>query len=91
MKVVEQGDGRTGWAKEFKCTGAGNGNGGCGAILLVEGRDLYHTYHHDYGGGKDTYTTFTCPQCGNETDVTGVPSSANVRGSKSSNRDSGWK
>ena len=30
MKVIQKGDGRKGWAKEYKCTGAGNGNGGCG-------------------------------------------------------------
>lgn len=74
MKVVSSGDGRKGWAKEFKCTGAGNGNGGCGAILLVERGDIYKTHSSDYGGGRDSYDTFKCPQCGNETDVTGVPS-----------------
>ena len=78
MKVVQKGDGRKCWAKEFTCTGAGNGNGGCGAILLVEENDLYRTHHYDYGGGHDVYTTFRCPECRNETDVS-VPSSVKVR------------
>jgi hypothetical protein len=89
MKVIQSGDGRKGWAKEFTCTGAGNGNGGCGAILLVEENDVYKTHYYDYGGGHDSYNTFKCPQCGNETDIT-VPSSVHVR-EKGSNRNTGWK
>jgi hypothetical protein len=69
MKVIEKGDGRKGWAKEFRCTGAGNGNGGCGALLLVEQNDLYITRHFDYGGGESVHVTFRCPLCYNETDV----------------------
>jgi len=83
MKVISKGDGRSGWAKEFICTGAGNGNGGCGAKLLVEENDLYKTHNYDYGGGHDVYTTFKCPECNNETDVN-VPSSVNVREKESS-------
>jgi hypothetical protein len=90
MKVIQEGDGRTGWAKEFECTGAGNGNGGCGAILLVEQGDLYHTYNHDYGGGKETFITFKCPECGNETDVKGVPSSISIA-SKDPAKSRGWR
>lgn len=78
MKVIQKGDGRKGWAKEFKCTGSGNGNGGCGATLLVEEGDLYRTHSYDYGGGHDVFTTFKCPECNQETDVS-VPSSVNVR------------
>ena len=73
MQVIKQGRRQTGWAKEFTCTGAGNGDGGCDAVLLVEQGDLYHTYHNDYGGGRDVFTTFTCSECGVETDVKGVP------------------
>lgn len=79
MKVIASGDGRKGWAKEFTCTGAGNGNGGCGARLLVEEGDLFKTHSYDYGGGHDVYVTFRCPECKNLTDVKGVPSSVNVR------------
>lgn len=74
MKVISKGDGRKGWAKEFKCTGGGNGNGGCGALLLVEQGDLFKTHSYDYGGGHDVYITFKCPECGRKTDVSGVPS-----------------
>lgn len=73
MKVLQSGDGRSGWAKEFTCTGGGNGGGGCGALLLVEESDLFTTHSYDYGGGHDVYITFKCPQCKCKTDVTGVP------------------
>ena len=82
MKVIEKGRDQKGWSKEFVCTGNGNGGGGCGAKLLVEEGDLYHTYHHDHGGGTDTFTTFRCCQCNVQTDVT-VPSSVKVRRSES--------
>lgn len=90
MKVIKEGDGRKGWAKEFKCTGGGNGNGGCHAILLVEANDLYKTHNYDYGGGHDTFTTFECPLCHNETDVS-VPSSVEVREHKPSTYSEGDK
>jgi len=73
MKVVKKGRQQKGWSKEFTCTGKGNGNGGCGAVLLVEQPDLYSTHHYDYGGGHDVFTTFQCCECGVETDIT-VPS-----------------
>ncbi len=69
MKVLEKGRPQRGWAKEFTCTGRGNGGGGCGAKLLVEFPDLYHTHHYDYGGGHDVYVTFRCADCGVETDI----------------------
>jgi len=69
MKVLKPGRPQKGRAKEFKCTGKGNGGGGCGAQLLVCESDLYETHSYDYGGGHDVYTTFRCPECGVETDV----------------------
>jgi rRNA maturation protein Nop10 len=56
------------WTKEEKCTGKGNTGKGCGAVLLLEEGDLYHTYSH-CRDETDTYTTFTCPQCGTKTDI----------------------
>ncbi len=50
MKVIKSGDGRKGWAREETCTGQGNGIDGCGAELLLEENDLYHTRNTDYGG-----------------------------------------
>lgn len=48
MKVLEKGTGQEGWSTKARCTGAGNGMGGCGALLLIEQKDLYHTHHYDY-------------------------------------------
>jgi hypothetical protein len=73
MKVLEKGRPQKGWAKEFTCTGAGNGNGGCGAKLLVEQDDVYNTHRYDYGGGHDVFNTFRCPECGVQTDIGHVP------------------
>jgi len=77
MKVIKKGREQKGWAKRVKCTGKGNGGGGCGAILLVEQADLYETYSGHYDGSTDTYITFTCSGCGVETDLSwrDVPSS----------------
>ena len=68
MKVLEHGN-PNGWEIEQKCTGAGNGDGGCGARLLVAEDDLFITSHTDYGGDTDYYYTFTCPDCGRKTDI----------------------
>ena len=69
MKVLEKGRSQKGWAKEFVCTGLGNGGGGCGAKLLVEQDDLYKTSRSDYIGDTDYYVTFMCLECGVETDI----------------------
>jgi hypothetical protein len=69
MRVIKKGRTQKGWASEFECTGKGNGNGGCGAILLVEQDDLYRTHSHHYDGSSSHYTTFRCSECGVETDV----------------------
>jgi len=68
MKVLKKGTGQKGWAKEFVCTGSGNGNGGCGAKLLVEIADIFKTESH----ARDEttiYLTFKCPECGTLTDI----------------------
>ncbi len=69
MKTLEKGRGQHGWASEFTCTGHGNGNGGCGAKLLVEEGDLYYTYSFDIPN-NERHVTFTCQECGVETDLT---------------------
>lgn len=73
MKVIIPGREQNGWSQEYTCTGDGNGNGGCGAVLLVEQADLYET-SHSFMGETDYYTTFKCSACGVETDITDVPS-----------------
>lgn len=69
MKVIEEGNGAQGWSIEKRCTGEGNGRGGCGAKLLVEARDLYETRTHDHGGGMDSFITFRCTRCDVQTDL----------------------
>jgi hypothetical protein len=62
MKTIEKGRPQKGWSKELRCTGAGNGGGGCGALLLVEKPDIYQNE-------ITIYNTFTCKECGVETDI----------------------
>jgi len=72
MKVLKPGNGQKGWSTEQACTGSGNGGGGCGAVLLVEQPNMYKTFRH-CRDETDTFVTFTCPECGVETDIKGVP------------------
>lgn len=73
MKVLIPGRNQVGWAKEFTCTGHGNGGGGCGATLLVEQGDLFKTQSCSMGE-TDTFITFECGECQVWTDITNVPS-----------------
>lgn len=66
MKVLKEGPG---WNIEQTCTGKGNGDGGCGAVLLVEKDDIYMTWHTYLAGDTDYYYTFTCPCCDVKTDI----------------------
>lgn len=68
MKVLKKGTGQKGWSKECVCTGKGNGNGGCGAKLLVEQGDLFQTSSSAMGE-VDYYVTFECPECKVWTDI----------------------
>lgn len=72
MKIIKPGRQQRGWAKEFTCTGAGNGGGGCNAELLVEQGDVYRTFSHHLGE-SDEHHTFTCGACGVETDIPRPP------------------
>lgn len=74
MKILEKGPG---WNIEQRCTGNGNGGGGCNSKLLVEESDIYVTSNTDMCGDTDYYYTFFCPVCGKETDIPekDVPSS----------------
>lgn len=73
MKLIEPGNPQKGWAKQFKCTGNGNGGGGCKAKLLVEETDIFRTSRSHYDGSTDHYVTFECSECNVWTDVEGVP------------------
>lgn len=72
MKVLEKGRPQAGWSVEAICTGSGNGGGGCGARLLVEAGDLYKT-HRYCRDEHDVFITFSCPDCGVETDLKDTP------------------
>lgn len=70
MKVIKKGRAdRIGWKRELSCTGKGNDEKGCGALLQVEFHDLYKTYRSYYDGETDTFITFMCPECGTQTDI----------------------
>lgn len=66
MKILEKSQG---WNIEKRCTGIGNGGGGCNSLLLIEEHDIYVTSHIDMVGDTDYYYTFYCPVCGKETDI----------------------
>ncbi len=66
MKVLEKGPG---WSIKVRCTGSGNGGGGCESLLQVSENDIYVTSHTDYAGDTDYYYTFLCPECCVETDI----------------------
>lgn len=66
MKVLEVG---SGWSINQRCTGKGNGNGGCNSLLQVEKNDIYLTSRIDMLGDTDYFYTFRCPVCGIETDL----------------------
>ena len=68
MKVIKKGRKQKGWAKEFICTGEGNKDGGCGAEILVEEDDLFHTTSH-CRDETDYFITFKCCECGVFTDI----------------------
>jgi len=68
VKIIEPGRPQQGWSTEAKCSGRGNGGGGCGAKLLVEQPDLFKTFRVARDE-TDTFVTFKCPACGVLTDL----------------------
>ena len=73
MKVIKRGRKQTGWSTKATCTGSGNGDGGCGAQLLVEQADLFETASTDMKGDTDRFATFQCVECGVLTDLPKMP------------------
>ena len=76
MKLLEKGPG---WNMECKCTGYGNGGGGCGARLLIESGDIYLTHRYYIDGSHDMFYTFKCMECGVETDIDESKVPGNIR------------
>jgi hypothetical protein len=75
VKVITPGRPQRGWSREETCSGRGNGNGGCGAILLVESADLFQTTTQ-CRDETDYFVTFKCSECGVLTDMIDPPSAA---------------
>ena len=69
MKIIKKGRPQKGWSKLAICTGKGNGWGGCWSILRISREDLYSTCRYSAGEIDQYCTTFSCPNCGVETDV----------------------
>ena len=67
--MIKKGRPQKGWAKEYSCTGYGNKEGGCKALLLVEHSDLFKTHSYHYDGSHEVYITFKCSECGVLTDI----------------------
>ena len=65
MRVLREG---RPWIIEHECSGRGNGNQGCGALLGLERADLRY---YDGGGYMEQYpaVSFRCPCCGECTDL----------------------
>lgn len=63
---------------KVKCTGHGNGAGGCGSFLGVSRADVYHTRGSSYDGSGEDYATICCPVCFICTDLSRPPSSWEV-------------
>jgi hypothetical protein len=71
VEVIKPGKFGTVWAMEVVCTGHGNGNSGCEAVLLVNREDLryYPGVPGDSWGSRDPAVCFKCPICSSITDV----------------------
>ena len=79
MKIIKPGK-HPKWTLEATCTGKGNGGGGCGAKLLLEEGDLFHTFTHRYGDSRETYTSFRCCSCKCLTDLSvNIPPHVTIR------------
>lgn len=68
MKIIKEGREQNGWSMEYHCTGNGNGQGGCGAILLVEEEDVFKTKQR-VNGEQIIFYSFRCPSCCVVTDL----------------------
>ena len=66
MKVIEHPKDRI-----YRCTGAGNGGGGCNAVLQVDESDLRYWPGNssDSWGGSESAVMFKCVCCGAVTDI----------------------
>lgn len=67
MKVLKP---RKDYLLEHECSGYGNGEKGCGALLGIERSDLRYFSGGGYGYKElDPAVVFRCPCCGQTTDL----------------------
>lgn len=72
MKVLKAGKDKSIWTIKHTCTGWGNGDNGCDALLEIEFADLkYHKgFLPDWSVPvKDPKVSFQCPCCSTITDL----------------------
>ncbi|ARK07537.1 hypothetical protein LAV_00162 [Sphingobium phage Lacusarx] len=71
MKIITPGRDQQGYSVEHKCSGHGNGGGGCGAVLLVELADMryFPGVPGSSWGSRDPAVMFRCCQCNVLTDL----------------------
>ena len=65
MEVIKKGPE---WSMDVECTGYGNGNDGCGALLRVTLDDVFKNQVHA-GNETNTYLTIRCCECSVMTDL----------------------
>jgi hypothetical protein len=70
MKILEPGKVGEKWAIQHRCTGWGNGDRGCDALLEVEYEDLRFYAGQEFPWRtSDPAVSFKCPCCGQITDL----------------------
>lgn len=71
MKILEPGKVGKNWTIQKRCTGWGNGNKGCNALLEIELSDLryFPGVPGDSWGSREKAVSFKCPCCGQITDL----------------------
>jgi len=70
MKVLEPGKVKQKWSLRHRCTGWGNGNDGCEALLELEVEDLrYRPGCYDEKCESDPFVSFKCICCGEITNL----------------------
>lgn len=68
MEVLEKG---SGWSIKERCTGKGNGDGGCNSLLKIQEADLFKTETYCWRSSElnEECITFQCPVCNKYTDL----------------------
>lgn len=70
MKVLEPGKVKEKWTLQHRCTGWGNDNEGCEALLELEFEDLkFRPGYFDEKCDSPSVVCFKCPCCGEVTDL----------------------